>query len=69
MIQINKDDNRVAYFFAECEGTSKNTDETENIADSIFVSPEKFAQMIVDGLVNDQYTIKAFTLAKIQLFI
>lgn len=69
IIQINKDDDRVAYFLAECEGTVLNTDEDENISDSMLVTPQKFMQMITDGLVNDQYTIKVFTLAKIQLLI
>lgn len=65
--QINNYDDRVAYFLAECNGTFINTDKTETISDNIFVTFEKFKQMIIDGFVNDQYTIKAFTLAQIQL--
>ncbi len=67
--QINKDNDKSAYFFAECEGTFANTDKTETISDNIFVTPEKFKQMIIDGFVNDLNTIKIFALAEMQLLI
>ncbi len=67
--QINKSDERVAYFLAECKDENINIDRTESIADSKFVNIEEFKRMVIDGLINDQYTIKAFMLAEMELLL
>ncbi|MCH5186239.1 MAG: NUDIX hydrolase [Oscillospiraceae bacterium] len=66
IIQLNKDDDRVIYFIANCIGSVNNADKMESISDYKFVGVSEFKQMITNGFVNDQYTIKAFTLADIQ---
>lgn len=66
IIQLNKDNDRVTYFLANCIGSVNKADKTESISEYRFVSALEFKQMIINGSVNDQYTIKAFSLANMQ---
>ncbi|MCD8377061.1 MAG: NUDIX domain-containing protein [Oscillospiraceae bacterium] len=63
--QLNHKEESVSYFWAECSGQYESHDSAESIADAKLVTRQEFEEMIRDGLINDAFTIKAYTLARI----
>ena len=64
--QLNTSHEPIAYFLAKCCGDYNCNDVGEGIETMRYISEREFASMIADGSINDQFSIKAYTLAKIR---
>ena len=69
IIQLNNPEESIAYFYANCSGSFNCTDDLEAIDKVKYITDSDFCSMIADGGINDQYTIKAYILAKIKRLI
>jgi len=64
--QLNTPHEPVAYFLAKCCGEYNCNDVGEGIDTMRYISGQEFSNLIADGTINDQFSIKAYTLAKIK---
>lgn len=66
LIQLNSNNESVSYFFAKCSGAYKQMDKGESISKIQYVTDKQFSDMIADSVIDDFYTIRAYTLAKLK---
>lgn len=66
LIQLNGNNESVSYFLAKCSGGYKQMDKGESISKIQYVTDIQFSDMIADSVIDDFYTIRAYTLAKLK---
>lgn len=63
--QLNNDNEPMIYFSAKCTGNCLNTDGTEAIGEYLLADDARLNEMLLNGQLDDLYTIRAVVLAKL----
>lgn len=69
MEQLNPIKEPVSYFAARCQGEIQCSDKNEAITKSKFVTMDEFETMILNGSIDDKFTLRAYALAKLKRII